>query len=110
MSADDRTGAPQTAVAAKTAQTGATGPDAITERSPAERTRAPRHPRRMGTIALGLLLLLGAGITAAAVLPQPRPEPWILGAASVLGLSVILVVVAVLPRGPARTARTTTKG
>lgn len=54
--------------------------------------------RRPGTIALGLILLLAVGVLASAVLPRPQLEAWLLIVVAVLGLSVVLLIMALLPR------------
>ncbi|MGY5763917.1 hypothetical protein ACXET9_01780 [Brachybacterium sp. DNPG3] len=90
------TTAPQIAQTAQTAPTAETAP-AAPGRSGAAAEVLPR--RRVGTVAMGLLILLGVVVAGAAVLPQPRLDGWILGVIGVIGLSLILLIVAVLPRG-----------
>lgn len=64
----------------------------------------PRPARRAGTIATGLLLLLAVIVLVAAVLPQPPLALWLLGVIGVLGCSLILLVIALLPRPDAAPA------
>lgn len=69
---------------------------------------ADARMRRPGTIALGLILLLAVGVLASAVLPRPQLEAWLLIVIAVLGLSLVLLIMALLPRriggGPAQDA------
>lgn len=58
--------------------------------------------RSVGTVAAGLLMLLGVAVMAIAVLPQPRWDLWLVGVAAVLGLSLVLLLLAVLPRARTR--------
>lgn len=65
----------------------------------AEGVGTPRPGRSIGTIGVGLLVMLGVVIVAVGVIPQPRWELWLVGVVAVLGLSLVLLVLAVLPRG-----------
>lgn len=70
----------------------ASAPDAAPSPSPGPTVRRP------GTITWGLLLLLGVAVIGVAVLPQPRLEAWLVAVVAVLGLSLVLVIIALLPR------------
>lgn len=61
------------------------------------------RPRRsIGTVGAGLLVLLGVAMLAVAVIPQPRWDLWLVGVVAVLGLSLVLLILALLPRGRGR--------
>lgn len=62
---------------------------------------APAPPRSSGTLGAGLLMLLAVLVMGAAVLPQPRWDLWLVGVLAVLGLSLTILILAVLPRGRA---------
>lgn len=64
-----------------------------------ESVGTPRPGRSIGTIGGGLLVLLGVVVVAVGVIPQPRWELWLVGVVAMLGLSLVLLVLAVLPRG-----------
>lgn len=76
--------------------TALSGPGAAQDRA--------RAGARRGTVGTGLVLLLGVVGTAAAVLPVPRIELWLLAVAAVLGLSLVVLVLALLPSTRGRTA------
>lgn len=57
-----------------------------------------RGPAR-GSLGAGLLLLLGVGLAAVAVLPRPALEGWLLGVIALLGMALIGLLLAVLPSG-----------
>lgn len=71
-----------------------------TEASSPEPATLSATPRRiaLGTVTTGLLGLLALVVIAAAVLPTPRLELWLLAVIAVLGLSLMLLVLALLPR------------
>lgn len=54
--------------------------------------------RRPLTVALGIMLLLGAIIAAASVVPTPRWDLWLVGVLALLGASLGLLVIALMPR------------
>lgn len=65
---------------------------------------ATRPGRSIGTVGVGLLVLLGVAVLAVGVIPQPRWDLWLVGVVAVLGLSLALLVLALLPRGHGRAA------
>lgn len=62
-------------------------------------TQENRRGAARGTLGAGLLLLLGVALAAAAVLPRPALEGWLLGVIALLGLALIGLLLAILPGG-----------
>lgn len=92
---------PATATDAATATADRTDPEPASTHELAD---APRT-RRPLTVALGIMLLLGAIVAAAAVVPTPRWDLWLVGVLALLGASLGLLVIALMPREIARAGR-----
>lgn len=77
--------------------------EAVTHPTATTRPTTLRGPARR-SIGGGLLVLLITALAAAAVLPVPRWDLWLLGVLALLGLAIVLIVMALLPRpAPAAT-------
>lgn len=62
-------------------------------------TQENRRGVARGTLGAGLLLMLGVALAAAAVLPRPALEGWLLGVIALLGLALIGLLLAILSSG-----------